>query len=122
MSRGYKLLLFYAVALLAVADVCALVGRLFLVAPDPVAWEKVALSAMLQGIAITIAAYYLRWLSRTKHPLIPERRSLLTLNLALAPIIAVGLIAALSIAVLTNATNCGNHPLPVHRGEKTCPR
>ena len=122
MSRGYKLLLFYAVALLVAADLYALAGRLFLLAPDPIAWEKVALSAMLQCIAIAVATYYLRWLSRTKYPLIPERRSLFTLNLALAPVIAVCLVAGPSVGVLTNAMNCGNHPLPTHRGAKTCPR
>lgn len=121
MSRKYKLLLFYAVALLIGADLYVITSRFFLASPDPVAWEKIALAAILQAAALASAAYYFRWLSRTKHSLVPAR-SLFTLDLALVPVVAVGLVAALSVSILANATNCGNHPLPANRGEKNCPK
>ena len=121
--RAYKLLLFYAAFALAAFDMHAIAHRFFLSAPDPVAWEKLAVAVLLQAVVFALAWPYLRFISRTRPPLLERQRSLLfSLDLRLAPILGLGLIAAAAVAVLYNAVNCGNHPLPANRGMSVCPR
>lgn len=121
MSRAHKILLFYAIALAAAADLHAFAGRLFLAAPDAVAWDKLLLALVLQASAIGMSALYLQWLGRTGRRLLPQRRSPFTLDLNLVPLIAAGFVAGLSVAILSNAVNCGSHPFPAQRGQAVCP-
>ena len=123
MARTYKLLLFYAALALAALDVHAVAQRFFQAAPDPVAWEKVALAMVLQAVAFALAWPGLTFLSRVRAPLLAKQRTLFfSLDFRLALIFGLGLLAALSVAVLYNAVNCGNHPLPTNRGMSVCPR
>ena len=123
MLRPHKLLLFYAAVVLGAFDANALVQRLLLVAPEPLAWGKIALALLLQAAAFAIACPYLWFIVRARKPLV-ERNPIpfFPLNLMLAPLIPCGLIAGLSVAVLFNGLNCGSYPLPVHRGMALCPR
>lgn len=123
MLRTYKLLLFYAGVVLAAFDANAIVQRFFFASPDPIAWEKVAVAALLQGAAFGIALPYLAFISRVRTPLLGRNRSLLfALDLRLAPLLACGILCAFSVTVLFNAVNCGNHPLPTNRGMSVCPK
>ena len=122
MAHRYKLLLFYAALALAAFDMHAVVRRLFLTAPDPVAWDKLAVAASLQAVVFALAWPYLTLVSRMKVSLLEKRRSLVSLDLWLAPILGLGLVAGLSVMVLYNSVNCGNHPLPTNRGMSVCPR
>jgi hypothetical protein len=123
MLRAHKLLLFYAAVVLAAFDTHAVVQRFFLAAPDSVAWEKIALALLLQVAVFAIAWPYLWFMGRARRPLF-ERNPIpfFPLNFALAPLLACGLISVVSVGVLFNALNCGNHPLPTHRGMAICPR
>jgi hypothetical protein len=122
MSRSYKLLLFYALLLLAAFDLQALSQRIFLAAPDPVNWAKVILSVALQATAVAGSVLYLNWLSRTGISLLERSPNLFSRGLKTLPLLASGLLAAFSVTVMYNAVNCGNHPLPTNRGMLTCPR
>ena len=121
MRRGHQLLLLYSLLLLAVLDLHALSQRFFLASPEPVAWEKVFVAALLQGIVIGAATLYLRWISSSGISLLEQEPNLLSRGLRTTPLLAIGLLAALSVTVLYNAVNCGSHPLPTSRGMTTCP-
>jgi hypothetical protein len=123
MAHRYKLLIFYGALALAAFDMHALARRFFLAAPDPVAWDKLALAALLQAVVFALAWPYLTFVSRMKASLLERQPSFFfSLHLWLAPILGLGLLAGFSVMVLYNSFNCGNHPLPTNRGALVCPR
>ncbi len=121
MRRSYKILLFYSLLMLAAFDLHALIQRFFLASPEPIAWEKAIVAALLQVIAAGVAALYLRWISISDISLLEHNPSLLSRGLKTTPLLACVLLAALSVTVLYNAVNCGSHSFPANRGMTSCP-
>jgi hypothetical protein len=123
MTRPYRLLLFYALVLLAAFDMSAIIQRLFIPAPDPIAWEKVVVAGTLQVVTGLLGGWYLHYLSgRRGRPLVGTGALSIAMTVRLAPVVALGLVTALSVQLLFNAFNCGNHYFPTHRGASVCPR
>jgi hypothetical protein len=120
MPHRYKVFLLYAALLVAAFDLHALVQRIFSPSVDAVAWGKLALSALLQGLAFAGAYGYLRWFGRTGNALLSTTR--FGRNLKLAPLVGSAVLAAFSTQVLYNAVNCGDYPFPSSNARSACPR
>ena len=122
MSRNYKIVLFYAVALLAAIDIYTVSQRLFNAAPDPIDWMKLGFAAAIQIFVVAGTASYLSYLSRAKATSAVSNFVLNGFRLKFMPVLVLGLVAGLSVNMLYNGVNCGSHPLPSARGMSICPK
>jgi uncharacterized membrane protein len=123
MKRSLALILFYACAVLFIADAYAVASRFlgYRAEPDPVDWLKVSFALLIQLVAVTITSLYFWFLSHYDKPDTSPHAILDTLRLRFAPVLVAGLLAAFAYSMLYNGVNCGNHPFPINKGP-TCPR
>ena len=121
MSRTQKIFLFYALVILAAFDLNAITQRFFLTSPDAIAWSKVGASVILQVLLALGLITYIPFLWRQGAPSSTSRFMLGPMGWKVVPLIALGTLAAWSVAMLYNGFNCGSHPLPTARGIPLCP-
>jgi hypothetical protein len=121
MSRTQKIFLFYALVILVAFDLNAISQRFFLANPDAIGWSKVVASAVLQGLLALGLIAYIPFLWRKSTPSSTSRFMLGPMGWKIVPLIALGILAAWSVAMLYNGFNCGSHPLPSARGAPLCP-
>jgi hypothetical protein len=117
MPRTLKLCTFYALALLLAFDVHAIAQRYLGGSTEPIAWLKVVGAFLLQAFALAAGAAYAGFLGKSEAFNAGEFSSW---RIKALPIVALGVAAAFSVAMLYNGMVCGNQPLPAVRGAPSC--
>lgn len=122
MKRLHKLLLFYSVLALLLADTYVIMRAFQLNRGEPVDFWKVSVAAIAQGLAIGVCVLYAIYLARAK-PIDTRLNVILdALRIRLAPIFLAVILAAFSVTLLKQAIQCGSQPFPSNRGALLCGR